>query len=133
MGNGFGAVLKIVLQKIPVILIMNDLISSMSNTNVASVSCARALDGIKNQISPGIKDDARSWKRMQQALNVTEPYLKFVTSHSRDARHARLIGISETAVDEIIARSWTVMDRYLWYLIGGEESLPHTKYPTLTG
>jgi len=68
-------------------LALNDLIATRVHPHYAVINCARVIDSIKSLIAPDEKDDNRAWPKVHAALNVDEPYLKYISKASRAWRH----------------------------------------------
>ena len=130
--TNFDAVHLLVLQDVRLSVILNDMISGLTTTHTAQISCARVLDGLKHHIASAGTPDSVAWQQMRDALNVSEKYLKFVTEHSREPRHGKLPIISENDQREILRRTWIVMNRYLEHLKMGNAALPLADFPLLT-
>lgn len=114
-------------------LALRDLSDSVSSLYSAPISCARAIEAIRNKFIPpgGRKDDG--WKPMHAALNVTQKFLKDITDISRDPRHGRsrkISGVGDSA--RLVGyRSWAVMNRYLEYMKRDYKPLPLSEFPLL--
>ena len=113
---------------------LNDLIETITYFHVGPVRCALAMDRIKHLIAKNENlKDSQAWRLMQDALQISEPYLKVITDVSRSPRHGRPGFIEGTITTDVTRRAWTVMNRYLEYRKrGGEKPLPEAEFPLLT-
>ena len=91
---------------------LNDLVIAATVGRQAATNCARAMDAIKHMISPGEKDNI-GWVAMRAKLNIGETYLRYITDFSKDHRHGNRTWHASDPVEEVLRRSWTIMDRYL--------------------
>lgn len=110
---------------------LNDLISGIALPHVAPISCGRAMDGLKNLIATPGSRPPRAWQQMREALQISEPYLKFITDRSAGPRHAHLDSLSLEIRDEICRRSWVIMNRYIEYRKRKTGTLPLSEFPLL--
>jgi hypothetical protein len=124
-------VLHIVLTDPALFMAMNDLIVGITLPHDASVNCARALDGIRNMIAPGLPT-RQSWEVLRNALNLSRDYLNLITDTSIAPRHGDRAHIPGTVVMEISRRSWIIMDRFLEYRKRGNQPLPLGEFPELS-
>lgn len=92
---------------------LNDLIIAVSVPHAAPINCARVIDGIRELISPGKRKGPAGWLALQEALNCEEAYLQFISKTSTGPRHASPAWINSQTQEELIARSWTIMNRFL--------------------
>jgi hypothetical protein len=129
--KGFGLVNDMVMQDPTLFLALNDLIESISLPHVSAVNCARAMERLKHLISPHSTKESEAWKQMRTALQIDEPYLKFITDHSTNPRHGRPGHIQGTITTEITRRAWTLMNRYFEYKKRGSNPLPLQEFPLL--
>jgi hypothetical protein len=111
---------------------LNELILSISTPHVSPLNCGRAMDGIKHIISGNIRDDKKAWKMMRDALQIDEPYIRFIMTNSTDPRHGRPGHITPDVTNEICRRSWIIMNRFLEYKKRNAMPLPIGDFPLLT-
>lgn len=111
--------------------VLRDLIGALE-PDMMTINCARAMDGIRNLIAdPGVREKV-AWEQMRAKLRIDEAYLKYVSELSKDHRHARYVPMFLEDTVPIIRRAWTVMDRYLHFILrGGVDPLPEDEFPLL--
>ena len=109
---------------------MNDLTASAAGINLVFVNCARAVDTIRNLISPNT-DAIDGWKNMQQQLNISRDYLTFVTGLSKGHRHGDYGALDDDKTEDARQRAWIIMDRFLHFLKGGSVPLDRSLFPEL--
>jgi hypothetical protein len=95
----------------PLRWVMRDLVSALQ-PDMMTISCTRAIEGIRNLVSPTAKEDKQAWAEMHEKLRM-EAFLQFISNSSTDHRHAKYKAMGGETTLEILKRSWMVMDRYL--------------------
>jgi hypothetical protein len=121
--DNYEAMIRIVVQERALLLALNDLIVPISQFNLATINCARAIEGLRTAMSqPGWTRD-EEWEFMRQQLNLTKGYLKFVIDLSAEPRHGKRKAPEAGQQSEIIRRSWVVMNRFLEYRKRGSQQL----------
>ena len=108
----------------------NDLIDTQIMPHISLVNCARVIDSIRRMIAPGVRD-RHGWAAMHEALNIAEPYLKWITTQSKGPRHADSSQVSAGAQTEATERAWKIMNRYLEYRKRGSQPLKAPDFPEL--
>lgn len=109
---------------------VSDLASSNTSFQNSNVSCARAIEGIRNIITP-TPDRRLSWQTMRDELNISKNYLHLITNSSKNRRHGDKLDTSYITTTEVKRRSWIIMCRFLRYKIGGSERLSQVEFPLL--
>ena len=132
--NNFDAMFRVVItDPSAVFLALTDLIASISGSHYAHINCARAIETIREAMTPQGKNRKSGWEAMRRCLNVDEKYLKFITDVSTAGRHGTRIGaVSQQEYDETIKRSWIVMNRFLEFKKRGAKQLPINDFPLLS-
>ena len=123
--------LKRILTEPALFMAMNDLIVSITLPHHAPVNCARALDGIRNMIAPGLATK-QSWEVLRNTLNLSRDYLELITDTSAAPRHGDRTHIPGATVMEVSKRSWIIMDRFLHFRKRGNQPLPVADFPELS-
>jgi hypothetical protein len=124
---------RLVISDSRIVLALNDLIAANMNQHLASINCARAVEGLRHIISPG-KKRVTSWAGLRAALRVDESYLRLITENSIPHRHGdRLVKFEAPLTKKIMQRSWTIMDRFFEYSLRGRHPLPLSEFPLLKG
>jgi hypothetical protein len=129
--DNYEAMIRIVVQERALLLALNDLIVPISQFNLATINCARAIEGLRTAMSqPGSTRDEQ-WEFMREQLNLTREYLKFVIDLSTEPRHGRRKAPEAGQQSEIIKRAWVIMNRFLEYRKRHSQQLPLTDFPSL--
>jgi hypothetical protein len=123
----------LVLRDLPLLVILDDLISSITIPHHAPVACARVVEGLRRLIATPRASDSQAWEQMRNALQVDRSFLKLITDTARAPRHGDWSFIPGTTVTEIIRRSWIIMDRFFHYRKRGNTPLAPTDFPLLSG
>lgn len=127
----FDKIFRIVLAEPPLFMALNDLTVAISQPHQAPVSCARAVEGICRLFRHGNDSRADAWRSLRSSLRVTQSYLKLITDTSAAPRHGDRSYIPSTLTDEIVKRSWNVMNRFLEFRKRGNTDLPPDIFPVL--
>jgi hypothetical protein len=131
--DGFGDLYSKVIERPTLIKHLSELIRAISVPHDSTLSCARALAGLKELFEHADADEDRALERMRQALRIDAPYLNYVTGVIRAAHNGHDSYVVGEASTESTRRAWTIMNRYFEYLKRGEVPLPEGEFPTLTG
>lgn len=129
--SSFTGLYQIIVSDPAIILAMNDLVVCLSLHHHAFVNCGRVVEAIRELISPGITKK-QAWPLMRQNLNIEEGYLAFITDQSSGPRHADRKGIKREDYQEIIDRTWIIMNRFLEFRKRGNQQLPIADFPLLS-
>ena len=108
---------------------MNDLIMAIGVPHLAAINCARAVESVRTLIAPGKRGSG--WSLMQSTLNLTEAYVRPITKLSEAPRHGDRAWISHEPIEDVIERSWIIMDRFIEWRRKGENPLPLDRFPIL--
>jgi hypothetical protein len=122
--------LHVVMREQAIMVVLNDLTSTMEAPYRVPVNCARAVEGIVQLISPG-KESRQRWINLRQVLNLTENHLMPITETSKGPRHGNYFETSSIPLVEVRYRAWTVMNRFLEYRKRGNTPLPISEFPPL--
>lgn len=129
--DNYEAMIRLVVQERALLLALNDLIVPISQFNLATINCARTIEGLRTAMSPAGYGREEQWEFMRQHLNLTRDYLKFVTSLSTDPRHGNRKAPEAGEQSEVIKRAWVVMNRFLEYRKRGNQQLPPADFQLL--
>ena len=119
LDHDFDIVHTIVLQEPGLYMILNELMEAITLPHVSVVNCARVVERIKHLLAPNAQTDNQAWATMRTALSIDEPYLRYVTDHSKNARHGKGDFIPGSTTSEVTRRAWSIVNRYLEYKKGG--------------
>jgi len=109
----------------------NDLIDTQIIPHVSLVNSGRVIDSIRRMIAPGV-DGPQAWAAMREALNIAEPYLRWISDQSAGPRHGDPSQISAGAQMDTTERAWKIMNRYLEYRKRGSQPLKDPEFPLLS-
>jgi hypothetical protein len=130
--KNLGAILALVMLEPAIFMALNDLIQAISTPHMAPANCGRVLDGLRKLVAPDM-DPKQGWPIFQKVINVDEPYLTFISEHSKEPRHGGHIRIDGPTTMEISRRTWAIMNRFLEFRKRGNLPLPVAEFPILNG
>jgi hypothetical protein len=134
-GNNGGiditAILPIILTDPTIFVALTDLIGSITQIKEAPVKCGRAVDAIRCAMAPQ-NDRKAGWPAMRDNLNISQPFLEFITDASKGPRHGDVKRSTFDLAQETIRRSWIVMNRFLEFKKRGGQPLSASEFPMLT-
>jgi hypothetical protein len=111
---------------------LNTLTTTLERPYELAVNCARAIESIARLIAPAENEPMKRWKVLQETLNLSEVYLKFITDTSKGPRHGDFVQPPNHHLLESRRRAWTTMNRYLEYVKRGAGGpLPIADFPVL--
>jgi hypothetical protein len=125
-------ILGIVMTEPGLFMALNDLIQGVSVLHMTPTNCGRVVDALRKLVTPGI-EPKQGWPIFQQIFKVDEPYLTFISEHSKKPRHGEHIRIDGPTTTEIAKRTWIIMNRFLEYRKRGNQPLPLVEFPLLKG
>ncbi len=130
--KGFFDLLGIIMTDIPLLMALNDLIQANSLPHQGPTNCGRVLDGLRKIAAPGL-DLKPGWIVLREIVRVDEAYTQWVSNYSTMTRHGGGTYIHGTDTQEIVRRTWAVMNRLLEYRKRGNQPLPSVEFPLLVG
>jgi hypothetical protein len=107
----------------------NDLTQTISAPHCAETNCGRVLDALRNLITSN-PNRKQAWKEMRQVLQISEGYMEWVSAESTSPRHG-VPGRETRIKQEVIKRTWNVMNRFLEYRKRGNHPLSSSDFPLL--
>lgn len=125
-------ILALVMREPAVFMALNDLIEAVSVPHMVPTNCGRILDGLRKLVTPGI-EPKQGWPIFQKTIQADEPYLSFISEHSKKPRHGEHIRIDGPTTTEIARRTWIIMNRFLEFRKRGNLPLPLAEFPLLKG
>jgi hypothetical protein len=128
--TALDSILQFVLADPQVFLALDDLITGTSHHHLLTVNSARAIEGLRHAMCGSIADRNQQWTIFRTNLNLSKDYLQLITDSSTSGRHGEGKFIPGNVTEEIIKRSWTIMNRFLEFKKRG--SLPLTEFPLLS-
>jgi hypothetical protein len=123
--------IKLVMQEPALFRAMDDLVQSISVYHVSLVNCARVVDAIRRMITDE-RSGATAWRAMHVALNVSRDYQEWISDQSAGPRHGDTTAIPGSVTNEVIHRTWRLMNRYLEYRKRGSAPLTAPEFPCLS-
>jgi hypothetical protein len=110
---------------------LDDLIQAISVPYILPINCARAIEALRHLFAQPGEERSTTWGRMRDHLQISDPYIRLITSHSTAPRHGDVSGVSGAVTAEISIRAWTIMNRFLIYWRRGKQPLSASEFPLL--
>ena len=128
-----GRALPFVFQEPNLFLALHDLVSAVAHPTRVSVDSARAVEGLRVAINPDLaaEDKKKGWELLQANLNLTKDYISLITKTSEPLRHGQRNLDHPPPSEEVLRRSWTIMNRFLEFRLRGNQPLPLSEFPSL--
>ena len=113
--------------------VFRDLHSAMIVADDTAFYCFRAVEAIIQAMKKPGEGDSQARARLRSALNVDQQYIDKLAGTATPARHAKVKMplMPRSARIDLMKRARSIVDRYIVYLLSGEQSLPHDQYPLL--
>ncbi len=115
----------------PLFMALDDLIGGTIVHHQSSSSCARAIEALMNLIAKPDMPRDKAWGEFRERLRIDEDYLRFITQSSKAGRHGNREYIPGPRAEEIVRRSWAVMNRFFEFRLRGNQALPDAEFPIL--
>jgi hypothetical protein len=113
-----------------IFIALDDITSAVINGHMAQANCGRAIEMIRNIISPKKISNA-AWKEMQEALNVSREYQESISKDLTANRHGASAAVPGPIVSKTIERTWSIMNRLIEYKKRGSVPLKPSEFPLL--
>jgi hypothetical protein len=131
-GKGdFAAIYFLVMVEPPLFLALNERIVAITIPAHITVNCARAIESLRTILVPNDPDRAKGWAELRTVLHLERSYLEFVIKASAEPRHGDKTYMEQAKGQEILERSWIIMNRFLEFRKRGSTGLPVTEFPIL--
>jgi hypothetical protein len=114
-----------------IVFAFRDLIEAITLPHRAPVSCARAIEGLRNVIAGSGLARGQAWGEFNRVLQLDPAYTKLITTNSAGTRHGDHERISGAITTEITRRAWVIMNRFLEYRLRGDKPLDAKEFPLL--
>ena len=110
---------------------LNDMTDAISRPRTTSVCCARTIDTIRNLLCPSLKPKP-GWRVVQETLRADEDYLERISMASTSSRHGKHEYLPVNEAEELMRRTWTLVNRYFYYRLHPPKELPIDQFPQLS-
>jgi len=132
-GHDFNQITRIIFAEPGLFVALNDIVLANAMPRHVLINCARCVEALRHLLASSGTDRNQAWATMRQTLNVDQAYLTFITQHSVEPRHGRHTEVGNAAIPEVRARTWTLMNRFLYYRLHNNQPLPLNEFPLLVG
>jgi hypothetical protein len=123
--------MKLVFDDRNLALALRDLTEELRQAYSGPISCARAIETIRNYFIPAGGKRGDGWAPMRTALNASLNYVQSITNISRDPRHGNRSKDQGDEGRKTAERAWTLMNRFIEYRKRGDQQLPLSEFPLL--
>jgi hypothetical protein len=89
------------------------------------------IDTISYLLSPTLTDKKAAWKVVHETLRVDEPYCQYISNASKISRHGHHEYLPVNEAEELMKRTWELVNRFLRFRLLGGVPLPEAEFPTL--
>lgn len=112
-------------------LMLADLNEAIAFPPARLINCARAIETIRNHISPDMPRGDGGWRRMREHLQVSKAYLQSITDPSKRPRHGDRTAAPDDITDAVMQRTWRLTGRFFEYLLNSSHPLDAQRFPPL--
>jgi hypothetical protein len=91
-------------------LALHDLTQTIAGPHQVPTNCGRVWDGLRKIVAADV-DAKKGWVKMQQILNVSPEYMKWVSDQSAKPRHGDRSYIGGPVIKEISRRTWAANEQ----------------------
>jgi hypothetical protein len=116
----------------PLFLALNELIVAISIPGHITVNCGRAIESLRTILVPNDPTRAKAWAEMRKVLRLERSYLDFIIEASANPRHGDKSYLEQETAQEILERSWVIMNRFLEFRKKGSVGLPADEFSILS-
>lgn len=99
----------------------NDLTSAIQHADDSPFCCYRAIEAIRRHCaaSHGLleKDRSIQWQKFREVTGATKDEISFISEAAKDLRHGGLPNFSENSREDILTKTWAIVDKYLDALV----------------
>jgi len=129
--DSLGVAWQLVAKEIRLFQALEDLTAAAIDNDLIAINCARVVEALRQLSAPGIENRGEQWKQFRNLLNIDLSYLKFITENSKGPRHGNKMNVSPEVNDQILSRTWGVMNRFIAFRMKGNTRLPLSEFPLL--
>lgn len=128
----FENILKIILGEPNLMGSLTDLADTLAFHHQTPTNCGRVLDSLRLAVAPSLPPRQGWAVLLQQSLRVSRAFQEFISDQSKPPRHGeRTSAISEQVVNDILSRTWQIMDRFIEYRKRASQPLAEDEFPEL--
>lgn len=131
LNDKFGSALQIVLKEPNLFLALADIIPILRPGTQDISACKQAIERLRNILSPDVKNETKAWHKLQDALNLSEKFIKGISDKVKRYRHGHLKPLTPKERDEILQDTWEIVNRFIAYRMGNSKPLSKEKFTML--
>jgi hypothetical protein len=129
--QSLGQIWPVISSDMHLFMALNDLNHAISYPGLIGVNCGRIVEAIRKSNSSDSIDTSEQWAMLRSSLNLSRDYLQFIMDNSLEPRHGTRFGLDGRTLDELLQRTWKIIDRYIELKKRGTKSLPLGEFPIL--
>ncbi len=127
--------MKLMVTNPTLMLALRDLVSAIRYGNNSLTNCGRVIEALRKALwgkdEKNNTEREQAWEKMRNTLRISRPYLEVITSASSAPRHGSSAYITSATRQDVLRKTWTVMNRFLQYRLGNDQPLSETDYTPL--
>jgi hypothetical protein len=128
--QNLATMMALVLPEQDIYMALGDLTETITQPDRTQVNCGRVVETIRTLIDPN-PQRRLAWNTLSERLNISASYLKLITDQSIAHRHGDYVETDNELGGAVRDRTWSVMNRFLEYRLGGNQTLPLAEFPLL--
>jgi hypothetical protein len=129
--NNFEEMYKLVIGEPALSMALDELIMAIAIPHHITINCARAIEGLRVLCVPKNEDRKKGWPMLRENLQISQNYLELIAEQSKANRHGERYSPPPEVLQEILERSWVIMDRFLAFRKRGSLPLPLSEFRLL--
>lgn len=107
---------------------LDELVEALRTPAVVAINCGRAIEGLRKIMVPIDPTRKIGWNEIQNKLNFSRGYREYITNASTQPRHGDRTELRPEVLQELLERSWTIMQRFIEYRRRGNQTLPIAEF-----
>jgi hypothetical protein len=115
---------------INVLFALDDLIRGVEDVFLTRINCGRVVDALKKVLAPRA-GSKQQWQISRHSLNLDLSYVSFIMKASIEGRHGNRVASELGIEDELLRRTWMIMNRFLELKKRGLQKLPDDEFPCI--
>jgi len=128
----FDKVLQFVLAEPALFMALRDLVEAITSPHRAKVNCARAIRALTRFFDSPLGSREAMWLALRDKLQINKSYVQRITQALRGPTWEDRTVVPASGTNDVLHRTWVVMNRFFEYLKRDGQPLPLSEFPLLT-